>query len=130
MGLFAAIKFCIVNFRNFRDRAGRGEFWNWLLFIVLLAIVPSFADLIYGMFTFTGPYILLNFLPTAAVFTRRLHDTGRSGWWGLIAFSGIGVLLLAFWCVKKGALGNNLYGAALEDIPSHSMPSTGSTGSI
>jgi len=31
---------------------------------------------------------------------RRLHDVNRSGWWLLITFTGLGILLLLFWAVQ------------------------------
>ncbi|MCD1260776.1 DUF805 domain-containing protein [Paenibacillus athensensis] len=55
-------------------------------------------------------YSLATLLPTLAVSARRLHDTGRSGWWqliGLVPFVG-GILLLVFYCLDSE--GNNPYG--------------------
>ena len=112
MGLFAAVKSCFSNYTNFRGRAGRGEFWNWVLFVVFLSILPSIADSIYGMFVVTGPVAALIFLPTLAVLARRLNDVGYSRWWVLIALSGVGVLLLAVWCVKESVHGDDIYAAA------------------
>jgi len=40
---------------------------------------------------------LVFFLPILAAGTRRLHDTGKSGWWWLISITGIGVILLIVW---------------------------------
>ena len=117
MGLFAAVKSCFSNYTNFRGRAGRGEFWNWVLFVVFLIILPSIADSIYGMFVVTGPVAALIFLPTLAVLVRRLNDVGYSGWWVLIALSGVGVLLLAAWCVKESVHGDELYTATPQVAP-------------
>lgn len=41
-------------------------------------------------------FILL-LLPGLAVGARRLHDTGRSGWWQLLLLTGVGAILLLFW---------------------------------
>ena len=109
MGLFAAIKSCLSNYTNFRGRAGRREFWNWVLFVIFLIIPPSFADSIYGMFVVTGPIIALIALPSLAVLVRRLNDAGYSRWWVLIAFTGVGVLPLAVLCVKKSVHSEDIH---------------------
>ena len=62
-----------------------------------------------------GPlYILYNLavlIPSLAVGVRRLHDTGKSGWYiliGLIPCVG-GLILLVFF-VTQGDMGDNEYG--------------------
>jgi len=42
---------------------------------------------------------------------RRLHDLDRTGWWLLIAFTGIGIILLIVWNCMKGTTGSNSFGA-------------------
>ena len=54
---------------------------------------------------------LVLFLPSLAVTFRRLHDTGRSGWWwllSLVCFIG-GIILLVF-CLSDGEPSANQYG--------------------
>jgi hypothetical protein len=41
---------------------------------------------------------------------RRLHDVGRSGWWILIAFTGIGVFVLLYWLIRASDAGANTFG--------------------
>lgn len=36
-----------------------------------------------------------------AVMVRRLHDHGKSGWWLLAAFTGIGLLPLVYWFLAR-----------------------------
>jgi len=50
------------------------------------------------------------FLPSLAVAVRRLHDTNRSGWWYLIAFTIIGIIPLIIWFATRGTIGDNQYG--------------------
>lgn len=41
---------------------------------------------------------------------RRLHDTGRSGWWQLLQLTGLGSFVLLFWQLQRGASGANQFG--------------------
>jgi formylglycine-generating enzyme required for sulfatase activity len=56
-------------------------------------------------------YLLAMWLPGTAVAVRRLHDTGRSGWWVLIVFVPL-VGLIAFFVLLAldGQVGTNAYG--------------------
>jgi uncharacterized membrane protein YhaH (DUF805 family) len=55
--------------------------------------------------------VLAFFVPGIAVGIRRLHDTGRSGWWLLISLVPLvgGIILLVF-LVTDGTKGPNEYG--------------------
>ncbi len=56
--------------------------------------------------------LLAVFIPSIAVFVRRLHDTGRSGWWCFIALIPlIGWIILLIYMVEDGNPGQNQYGA-------------------
>jgi uncharacterized membrane protein YhaH (DUF805 family) len=45
-----------------------------------------------------------------------LHDIGKSGWWLLIAFTGIGAILLIWWLATDSEQGTNKYGANPKQI--------------
>ena len=50
-------------------------------------------------------------VPSLAVAARRLHDTGRTGWWLLLLLVPIaGLLILLFFYVQEGERGPNPYG--------------------
>lgn len=50
-------------------------------------------------------------IPAIAVSIRRLHDTGRSGWWFLICFIPlIGTIVLFVFMVLDSEPGENQYG--------------------
>jgi uncharacterized membrane protein YhaH (DUF805 family) len=54
---------------------------------------------------------LLLFVPWIAVTCRRLHDTGKSGWWQLIAIIPIiGFIVMIVWTVRAGDPSVNVYG--------------------
>ena len=97
---------------DFTTRSSRSEYWWWTLFSILASAVATIFDEVL----FNGAPILdtLNaivlFIPGVTVAVRRLHDTDRSGWWFLIAFTIIGILLLIYWYVQPGTAGSNRYG--------------------
>ena len=88
-GFLEAISVCLRRYFTFSGRASRSEYWFFILFTVLLAFVTSFLDAtLFGVAMsedVAGPLnslaSLAVFIPTLAVGWRRLHDTGRSGWW-------------------------------------------------
>jgi uncharacterized membrane protein YhaH (DUF805 family) len=49
-------------------------------------------------------------LPSLAVLFRRLHDIDRTGWWWLILFTVIGVILIIIWACMRGTTGANRFG--------------------
>ena len=56
-------------------------------------------------------YSLASILPGWAVFNRRMHDIGKSGWWCLIGLVPVvgAIVLLVFTC-KDSQPGDNEYG--------------------
>ena len=92
-------------YAQFDGRASRSEYWWFYLFTVL---ITAAADMLGG--TVGNLASLALFLPGLALVARRLHDTGRSGWWFLIAFTVIGIPVLLYWLVKDSDAGANKYG--------------------
>jgi uncharacterized membrane protein YhaH (DUF805 family) len=102
----------------FNGRARRKEYWFFVLFNILISIVLSVVDGISGNFSMeagigllSGIYALAVFLPSLAVTVRRLHDSGRTGWWILIAFVPlVGLIVLLILMVLDSNPGPNQYG--------------------
>src|SRR6186713_2319286 len=102
----------------FEGRARRREYWFFVLFVVIISIVLAIVDRItgtyssaYGTGVLGGLFSLAILIPSLAVGARRLHDTGRSGWWlliGLIPFIGAIVLIVFF--LLDSQPGTNAYG--------------------
>jgi len=74
----------------FSGRAPRAEYWWFVLAASVVGVALGFVDAaltgpIYGAY---GPFGLVFTLalavPGLAVLVRRLHDTGKSGWWALV----------------------------------------------
>ena len=56
-------------------------------------------------------YSLAVFIPNLAVFVRRLHDTGKSGWTLLVYFIPlVGLILLIVWLASDSQPGSNQWG--------------------
>jgi uncharacterized membrane protein YhaH (DUF805 family) len=107
----------------FEGRARRREYWYFLLFYLLIFLALFLLDVGLGTYSpkmelgfFSGFYSLLIFLPSLAVTARRLHDTGKSGWWQLIAANPfLGVLVLISFLLKDSAPISNRYGPNPKD---------------
>lgn len=117
----AATKFYVEALRNYLDgsgRASRSEFWYFYLAYVIVAfcgavvsvVLESTGASIVGTILFLG-IIAFHFIPSWTVTVRRLHDTGRSGWWLLIAILPFaGAVVLFVFMVEASVKGSNDYG--------------------
>lgn len=122
-----SINVCLrQKYASFQGRATRSEFWWYALFIFIVnSVINILGSVITGaslmstfspdslsefgggllggvgtiIFMIIGLIVWLYFLcPSISVIVRRLHDTGRSGWWYwiiLVPFVG-GLVLLIF----------------------------------
>ena len=98
-------------FFDFSGRAGRKEYWLFYLIHMIVAIMLSSVDYLigYNLPALLTVYFIASIIPTFAVLIRRLHDTGRSGWWlllGFVPFGGIVILVFTL----LGSDGPNDYG--------------------
>jgi uncharacterized membrane protein YhaH (DUF805 family) len=104
---------------DFSGRSSRSEYWWWYLFTLVVAVVLAAVATTggYGAGVNSPAMLPLRifqlavFLPSLAMAVRRLHDTNRSGWWVLIAFTIIGIVVLIVWYCTRGTIGENKFGA-------------------
>ena len=130
MSFAEAIKTCFKKYADFSGRASRPEFWWFVLFyylVILLPVVPwiaidarsvnqapiedpgtTTAVAVFGVLVVVVFLALL--IPYLAAGVRRLHDTGKSGWWWLISFVPFGSIVLIVFLVLEGNPGWNQYG--------------------
>ena len=101
----------------FSGRARRREYWMFVLFNVIIALVLTIIEGIAdagsegSRSTLATLYGLAVLLPGLAVSVRRLHDTGRSGWWLLIGLIPIiGTIVLLIFMIQDGRPTDNQYG--------------------
>jgi uncharacterized membrane protein YhaH (DUF805 family) len=135
IGYFDVLKkYCV-----FQGRASRREFWmfalvNFLIFFavgIIAIVVGGITGGIMGangvdheliakrcerigeiFFYVQSLYQLAIIPPGISVMVRRLHDTGRSGWWYWIGWLPlVGWLILLIFLVGDSQRGKNRYGA-------------------
>lgn len=101
----------------FRGRARRKEYWMFFLVNLLIAVAINVAagmlgDLLGGGLAVLGlVYSLAVLVPGVAVGVRRLHDTGRSGWWMLVALVPIlGAIAIIVFLAQDSQPAENQYG--------------------
>lgn len=112
MGFGDAVKLGFSNYVNFSDRACRSEYWYWVLFAIIGAIVTYIIDHVIGLPVTNTIFTLATFLPGLSVGIRRLHDLDRSGWWILLFLIPlVGAIILIIWFCSKGTDGPNRFGA-------------------
>ena len=105
MGFKQAVSTCFGKYATFKGRARRSEYW-WFTLFTLIAFVVLFGPAMLlsylnescGINIDGGPWLvgtiisavlamagilfcLFIIIPSISVEVRRLHDTGRSGWW-------------------------------------------------
>lgn len=105
----------LKKYAEFNGRARRMEYWMFTLFNFIIAFVLNILVGVVGepmLVALPALYGLFVFIPGIAVTVRRLHDTGRSGWWILIVFVPlIGGLVLLVFMIIEGEAGDNAYGS-------------------
>ena len=78
-----ALRSALRHATDFEGRASRSEYWWWQGWLLLGAALwwtvslwlPAVAGILAAVL------LLAIIVPSLAVLVRRLHDTGRSGWW-------------------------------------------------
>jgi uncharacterized membrane protein YhaH (DUF805 family) len=135
-----AVRQAFQNWRVYRGRASRSAFWWFDLFQVVVGIA---VYLIVGLLVFgsngggsgagsgqrhvssAGHFVFLIVLvylcsfavPGLALLVRRLHDTGKSGWWVFIGFLPVaGPIIMLIFTVTAGTPGPNRYQLEVGDL--------------
>ena len=111
MNLVNAFKRVVFeNYANFSNRASKAEYWWYVLASILVGFAAGFIDGFFGLNIFNALVSLALLIPGLAVSARRLHDTDRSGWWILIAFTVIGLIPLLIWYIQASDQTENRFG--------------------
>ena len=110
----ACFMHAIENSFMFTGRACRADFWQFVLVAQFLAFgifmalsyvsMESLKYIIYFITRFAWLSVLGSFLPMVSLWIRRIHDTGKSGWFLLVPVYNIFLLF------KPGTMGQNKFG--------------------
>jgi uncharacterized membrane protein YhaH (DUF805 family) len=99
-------------YADFSGRARRREYWTFVVLHVAAYFVLFIVDIVIGtLYIFWGLYFVATIVPTLALAVRRLHDTGRSGWWYLLNFVPIASLAVLIFLLMDSQPGPNQYGS-------------------
>jgi uncharacterized membrane protein YhaH (DUF805 family) len=125
MNFTAAIRSFWSRFADFKGRSRRSEYWYVQLFLVVTNMAVAGIDLALmdgdvDRFIANGGggivgliWIFATIVPALAVLIRRLHDTGKTGWWALVGFIPlVGAIVLLVFTVTDSSPGENKYGTS------------------
>lgn len=114
------LRMSLKKYANASGRSRRAEYWYFNLMVCVgLILIGLIVGLVAGIFSIdtsgitdgiTTVYYLAILLPSLGVTVRRLHDTGRSGWWLLLSFAPFGVFILLMFLISNGDKETNKYG--------------------
>lgn len=98
----------LKKYADFTGRERRKAFWMFILFYWIIAIVLGVVSGFLGTQALSSIFGLVMLVPSLSVTARRLHDTGRSGWWQLIALLPlIGAIVLIIFLVQDSHADND-----------------------
>jgi len=118
-------------FSDFKGRARRKEYWMYSLFQVLIGFSLYLISFIfftnvldydnekglYSSLLLFALFLMLHFIPNIAIAVRRLHYTGKSGWWYLLSLIPyIGPFILFILLVLESSEEENQWGVNLKLI--------------
>ena len=106
-----SVSSCFKKYFVIQGRASKSEFWWFqLLWSASFFIMFIFEGSEPVTYFFYGIIVII-FIPLFTVGVRRLHDTGKSGFyyfWSLVPF--IGSLIVLAFMLGDGTKGRNQYG--------------------
>ena len=140
VGIFKAYGMMFKNYSNFSGRSRRSEYWgaavaNFLIMLVagflaffmfydhMVAIAPylEYTDDFSTVMRLIQPlmwyfvifilYAIILIIPSISMTVRRLHDTGKSGWYYLLSFIPyVGSIIILVLTLLDSTPGPNKYG--------------------
>ncbi|WP_262694515.1 DUF805 domain-containing protein [Kordiimonas aquimaris] len=111
MDFGTAVKTGFRRYLDFEGRSIRSEYWWWMLFVFLVNIALNIFNGSIGGTLLSSLFSLIVLIPDISVSVRRLHDIGKSGWWILLWLVPlIGWVVIVYWAVQEGDVGDNEYG--------------------
>ena len=104
---------------SFEGRIGRQQMWMGIIVLMVVSLIATVLDILFGTMDqetgigiISGLVTLVSIYPAVALYAKRWHDRGKSGWWTLIIF--VPLIGFIWWLVECGFLrgteGPNQYG--------------------
>jgi uncharacterized membrane protein YhaH (DUF805 family) len=91
----------LKKYADFSGRTRRKEYWMFILFYFIIYITLAIVDSLIGTMFLALIFVLAMLVPSISIAARRLHDTGRTGWWQLISLIPlIGAIVLIVFLVQ------------------------------
>lgn len=105
-------------FTSFQGRIGRQSYWLASIALGVIIVIAEILDWALGTSLENGAGILTiiaslaTIIPSLAIYAKRWHDRGKSGWWTLILLVPvIGAIWMLVECgFLRGTPGDNQYG--------------------
>lgn len=127
MGFVDAVRHALTHYAQLKGRARRSEYWNFVLFCLLLGVVCSILDVLLKTYVRIGGTIGIPLLTTLAslaltipqicCLVRRLHDIGKSGLWYFLAFIPlVGSIIILIWLCRDSDAGTNRFGPSPKQV--------------
>ncbi|MFT6762707.1 MAG: uncharacterized membrane protein YhaH (DUF805 family) [Candidatus Aldehydirespiratoraceae bacterium] len=119
-----AFKTAMGRYSDFSGRTSNGGFWRFIAFVFVLPFIGVILASILGtissalgviLFIAVAIFYLATLIPHLAIAIRRLHDTGKSGWFLLFSLIPIGGSLITLFFLIQPSDEPNKYGAASQD---------------
>jgi uncharacterized membrane protein YhaH (DUF805 family) len=110
VGFGEAISEGFKNITTFNGRASRSAFWWFFLGAIIIDLAAAIVGRAAGAVVIQYVVSVIIALVSLSLSVRRLHDSGKSGFWwfiGLIPIIGA-IVLLVFYCTP-GTPGPNKY---------------------
>ena len=102
---------------DFNGRSDRPEYWYFVLYATLVALVCMATDYFLIGYTFfsvsepfgettdsgvlTALWMLVTLVQSLSVTARRLHDRGHSGWWQIMYIVPVLNFIVIYWLVRS-----------------------------
>lgn len=106
-------------YAQFSGRSRRSEYWYFqlitavigIVLLVLTLVTSGVLQAIFGILL--AVFFLATLIPSIAVLVRRLHDTGKSGWYYFVSLIPVvGGFVLLYFLVTDSEPGQNQYGVS------------------
>jgi uncharacterized membrane protein YhaH (DUF805 family) len=104
----------LKQYTDFSGRATRKDYWMFVLIYILLYIALLIIDAVLSTGWLSVLFTIGLLVPSISCAARRLHDTGRSGWWQLIYFIPLIGLIIMLVFLSQASHGDNKYGNTVE----------------